>query len=75
MSDKDMTSRFCVCCVGNGFSVEDRRTGERVSYHATWGRAESACKKYRAAYRHAVASSLDDEGSLDYFNRYIAGDR
>lgn len=39
-----LSSRYCVCLAGNGFSVEDRKTGERLSYHRTQGAAIKARK-------------------------------
>jgi hypothetical protein len=37
-----ITSRFAVCTCGNGFSVEDRKTGERVSFHTSYNKALKA---------------------------------
>lgn len=51
----DLTSRYAVCRVGDGFSVEDRRTGDRVSWHATAGAAKNAQRRASAA---AVADHI-----------------
>lgn len=40
-------SRYAVCVVGEGYSVEDRRTGERVSYHRTLSGAQKAARQAR----------------------------
>jgi len=40
MTRDPLTSRYSVCIVGNGYSVEDRKTGERMSYHTTRGSAD-----------------------------------
>jgi hypothetical protein len=54
----------------------------RVVIHAPhpvndWEEAYADVMKWEAAYADAGADdcTLADEGSLDYFNRYIAGDR
>lgn len=36
---------YAVCSVGEGYSVENRRTGERASYHASWGAATAAVRR------------------------------
>ncbi len=41
------TSRFAVCRVGEGYSVEDRRTGERMGWYSTEGKAIAAWHKMR----------------------------
>jgi hypothetical protein len=45
-----INSRFAVCACGNGFSVEDRKTGERVSFHTNYNKALKA--------RNAAVTSL-----------------
>jgi hypothetical protein len=48
--DTWMNSRFTVCRVGYGFSVEDKKTGERVGYY----RSASAAVKARQAASDAL---------------------
>lgn len=50
----DFTSRFAICQPGNFFSVEDKRTGERVSTHSTYALALRAAK---AASREVARKS------------------
>jgi hypothetical protein len=51
-----INSRFAICDCGSGFSVEDRRTGQRVSYHVTYAKALRA---RQAASKAAAQSSLE----------------
>jgi hypothetical protein len=41
------TARFAICDPGNGFSVEDRKTGERIGWFSTYAQAVKAQKKAR----------------------------
>jgi len=43
-------SRFAICSTGSGYTVEDRKTGERVSYHHTWAAALAAAKAASEEY-------------------------
>lgn len=38
----ETNSRFAVCDCGGGFTVEDRKTGQRVSYHTSYTKALKA---------------------------------
>lgn len=50
----DMTnSRFAVCMIGEAFSIEDKKTGERLGYYRTQVAAEKA--------RDAFSRLYDDE--------------
>lgn len=49
------TSRFAICQPGTSFSVEDKRTGERVSTHSTYA---LALKAARAASKAAADTAL-----------------
>jgi hypothetical protein len=51
------TGRFVVCRVGEGYSVEDARTGERVSWHKTY----DAAWKQMKAERHRAEKEAHDE--------------
>jgi hypothetical protein len=42
-------SRYAVCRVGEGFSVENRRTGEREGWFQTEAQAQKAAANLRAA--------------------------
>jgi hypothetical protein len=45
MKRDPLTSRYSVCLVGNGYSVEDRRTGKRLAYFASRGAAEREAQR------------------------------
>lgn len=47
MTTSEEPSRYAVCRVGEEFSVEDRRTGERLASFHTWKAAETFAKKLR----------------------------
>lgn len=40
-------SRYAVCVVGEGYSVEDKRTGNRISYHRTLSGAQKSARLAR----------------------------
>jgi hypothetical protein len=40
-------ARFAICDPGNGFSVEDRKTGQRVGWFPTYAQAVKARDKAR----------------------------
>ena len=44
------TSRFAICSTGSGYTVEDRKTGARISYHRTWAEAAAAAKAASKEY-------------------------
>jgi hypothetical protein len=39
--------RYVVCRTGDGYSVEDRKTGRRLSHHLTWKAAADAAEELR----------------------------
>jgi hypothetical protein len=47
-------SRFAVCMIGEAFSVEDKKTGERLGYYRTQAAAEKARDAFSRLYKNEI---------------------
>jgi len=55
-------SRYAVCRVGNGFTVEDRQSGQRIgNIFRSWESAELARKKLAEDFRNELRKQRDQE--------------
>lgn len=55
-----MSSRYCICRVGYGYEVSDKRTGDRVSYHRSYSGAVKGLKEAQAKIRAAIDAGSED---------------
>ena len=46
--------RFAVCMIGEAFSVEDKKTGERLGYYRTQAAAEKARDAFSRLYKDEI---------------------
>ncbi len=53
-----MKTSYAICAVGEGFSVEDRRTGERVGFYHTWAKATAVANAKNALARADKATPV-----------------
>jgi len=55
MKRNPLTSRYSVCIVGNGYSVEDRRTGQRLAFYTSRAGAEREAQRLSDKLRETHA--------------------
>ena len=58
-----MASRYVVCRVGEDYSVEDKRSGDRVSSHHSWAAAEKAARILRKEAKKEKANETEREAA------------
>lgn len=54
-------SRFAVCMIGEAFSVEDKKNGERLGYYRT----RAAAEKARDAFGRLYKDEVETEKKID----------